>query len=99
MERRKTDTLQSIMARGKPDRKSFLLELFPSALMWARHCRAAGTCYRCAGRVLIGAGQDYNNHFHFLSPLFHESVRMNSAALYKIRIPQGDGALTYLYII
>lgn len=28
---------------------------------------------------------------------FHESVRINSAALYKIRIPQGDG--TYLYII
>lgn len=39
----------------------------PSALMWATYRRADSTCYRRANSALIGAGQDYNNHFHFLS--------------------------------
>lgn len=66
--------------------------------MWDGYRRAEFTCYCCGKKVLIGASQDYNNHFHFLS-LFHESVRINSVALYKIRIAQGDGIPSYLYII
>lgn len=33
------------------------------------------------------------------SHFFHESVRINSAALYKIRLPRGDGVPTYLNTI
>lgn len=48
--------------------------------------------------AMIAAGQDDNSHFHLLY-LFHESVRINSAALCKIKIAQGDGVPTYLYIV
>lgn len=76
--------------------------------MWAGYRRANFTFFFFflplhQRAVLIGAESDYNNHFHFLllppTPFFHESVGINSAALYKIRIPQGDGVPIYLYTI
>ena len=68
------------------------------ALMRSRYRRADSTCHCRTNTVLIGAGQDYNNHFHFLS-IFHETDRINSTALYKIRIPEADMVPAYLYIM
>ena len=67
-------TPYNLLCEWKPD--SFSSKSPPTALMWAGYRRAHFTCYCCTNGALIGAGQDYNNHFHS-PPHFFSWVSQN----------------------